>query len=86
MANSADPDQLAASEAKWSGSVLLAKQGISGFSRTRVKQSSRVPLLHVTQEILEEHFPLKWKQTFIEMPINNLIKYKPWFTFLHIAS
>ena len=36
MANSADPDQLASSEANWSGSTLFAKQGISGFSRTRV--------------------------------------------------
>ena len=34
MANSADPDQLASSE-----STLFAKQGISGFSRTRVKVS-----------------------------------------------
>ena len=37
MANSADPDQLAFSEANWSGSTLFAKQEISGFSRTRVK-------------------------------------------------
>ena len=38
MANSADPDQLASSEANWSGSTLFAKQGKSGFSRTRVKK------------------------------------------------
>ena len=37
MANSADPDQLASSEANWSGSTLFAKQGISWLSRTRVK-------------------------------------------------
>ena len=37
MANSAGPDQLASSEASWSGSTLFAKQDISGFSRTRVK-------------------------------------------------
>ena len=37
MANSIDPDQLASSEANWSGSTLFAKQDISGFSRTRVK-------------------------------------------------
>ena len=37
MANSADPDQLASSEANWSGSTLVAKQDISRFSRTRVK-------------------------------------------------
>ena len=36
MANSADPDQLASSEANWSGSTLFAKQGTSRFSRTRV--------------------------------------------------
>ena len=36
MANSADPDQLASSEANWSGSTLFAKKDISGFSRTRV--------------------------------------------------
>ena len=27
MANNADPDQLASSEAKWSGSTLFAKAG-----------------------------------------------------------
>ena len=37
IANSADPDQLASSEANWSVSTLFAKQNISGFSRTRVK-------------------------------------------------
>ena len=41
MANSADPDQLASSEANWSGSTLFAKQDISGFSRTRVKRKNR---------------------------------------------
>ena len=36
MVNSADPDQLASEEANWSGYTLFAKQGISGFSKTRV--------------------------------------------------
>ena len=36
MANSADPDQLASSEANWSGSTLFAEQIISRFSRIRV--------------------------------------------------
>ena len=37
MANSADPDQLASSEANWYGSTLFAQaEGISGFSWTRV--------------------------------------------------
>ena len=43
MANSVDPDQLASSEANWSRSTLFAKQGISGFSRTRVN-------LHMLEE------------------------------------
>ena len=41
MANSADPDQLASSEANWSGSTLFAKKDISGFSRTRVKKTTK---------------------------------------------
>ena len=41
MANSADPDQLASSEANWSGSTLFAKKDLSGFSRTRVKQNHK---------------------------------------------
>ena len=40
MANSADPDQLASSEANLSVSTLFAKHGISGFSRTRVKKNA----------------------------------------------
>ena len=30
MANSVDPDQLASSEANWSGSTLFAKEGYPG--------------------------------------------------------
>ena len=37
MANSVYPDQLASEEANWSGCTLFAKQGISGFSRARIK-------------------------------------------------
>ena len=37
MANSADPDQLASSEANWSGSTLFAKTGHDVFSKRRVK-------------------------------------------------
>ena len=33
MANSADPDQLASSEAKWSGSTLFAKAGYNWFQQ-----------------------------------------------------
>ena len=39
MSNSADPDQLASSEANNLELHWLQKQGISGFSRTRVKIS-----------------------------------------------
>ena len=37
MTNSADPDQLASSEANWSGSTLFAKTGYVVFSKRRVK-------------------------------------------------
>ena len=36
MTNSADPDQLASSEANWSGSTLFAKTGHVIFSKRRV--------------------------------------------------
>ena len=37
MTNGADPDQLAFSEANWSGSILFAKIGHDVFSKRRVK-------------------------------------------------
>ena len=37
MTNRADPDQLASSEANWSGSTLFAKTGHVVFSKRRVK-------------------------------------------------
>ena len=36
MTNSADPDQLASSEANWSGSTLFAKTELVMFSKRRV--------------------------------------------------
>ena len=39
MTNSADPDQLASSEANWSGSALFAKTGHVVLSKRRVKYS-----------------------------------------------
>ena len=35
MTNIADPDQSASTEANWSGTTMLQRKGISGFSRTR---------------------------------------------------
>ena len=40
MTNSADPDQLASSEANWSGSTLFAKTGHDVFSKRSVNKSS----------------------------------------------
>ena len=40
MTNSADPDQLASSEANWSGSTLFAKTRHVVFSKRRVKEAS----------------------------------------------
>ena len=58
MTNSADPDQLASSEANWSGSTLFAKQDISGFSMTGVKFSliveKHVSILHIFYCICQE--------------------------------
>ena len=43
MTNSADPDQLASSEANWSGSTLFAKTGHVLFSKRRVKNLPCLP-------------------------------------------
>ena len=57
MTNSADPDQLASSEANWSGSTLFAKTGHVVFSKRRVKISCVfimcvvLVVLHVTAMI-----------------------------------
>ena len=40
MTNSADPDQLASSEAKWSGATLFVKTGHVVFSKRRVNNLS----------------------------------------------
>ena len=37
MANSADPDQLASSEANWSGSTRFARTGYAVLSKRRIK-------------------------------------------------
>ena len=42
MVNSADPDQLASSEATDLDLHCLQRQGISGFSRTRVKSTNSI--------------------------------------------
>ena len=51
MTNSADPDQLASSEANWSGSTLIAKTGHVMLSKRKVKpvktQSSLCSLIRV---------------------------------------
>ena len=39
MANSADPDQLASSEANWSGSTLFAKEGYIRVQQDKGKRS-----------------------------------------------
>ena len=39
MENSVDPEQMASSEASWSGSTVFSKKNKSGFSTIRVKES-----------------------------------------------
>ena len=48
MTNSADPDQLASSEANCSGSTLFAKTGHVVFSKRRVKVMNKT-LYHAFQ-------------------------------------
>ena len=48
MTNSADPDQLASSEANWSGSTLFAKTGHVVFSKRWVKEDLNLNLLKDT--------------------------------------
>ena len=50
MENSRDPDQLASSEASWSGSTLFSKEDISRFNRTRIKERFVSSLFHCEQE------------------------------------
>ena len=58
MINSADPDQLASSEANWSGSTLFAKTGYVVFSKRRVKlldEWQTVQILircHILQQVI----------------------------------
>ena len=47
MANSADPDQLASSETNLFWIYTVCKDGISGFSRTRVKSVHLAPFLNL---------------------------------------
>ena len=56
MANSADPDQLASSEAKWSGSALFAK----AEHRTKVKISQWETIW--TDSESSKHTDKLWKQ------------------------
>ena len=44
MTNSVDPDQMASSEAIWSGSTLFAKVGVVVKSRIRVKADFEISL------------------------------------------
>ena len=57
MTDSADPDQLASSEANWSGSTLFAKTGHVVFSKRRVKLS--FCLSNITKTCLYNVDPLK---------------------------
>ena len=51
MANSADPDQLASSEAKWSGSTLFAKEGHIRVQQDRVSTFTVKVTLYLKKRI-----------------------------------
>ena len=83
MANGADPDQLASSEANWSGSTLFAKPDISGFSRTWVKADLcfvraccwwDIKTWTLTQTTTVQH-SLKWIHWYIQVDDEPLLTY-----------
>ena len=83
MANGADPDQLASSEANWSGSTLFAKPDISGFSRTWVKADLcfvraccwwDIKTWTLTQTTTVQH-SLKWIHRYIQVDDEPLLTY-----------
>ena len=49
MANSADPDQLASSEANWSGSTLFAKAGYIRVQQDKGNAPYTCKLVHHTK-------------------------------------
>ena len=61
MTNSADPDQLASSEANWSGSTLFAKTGHAVFSKRRVKMPHPILIFsyldYLIQVMIQIHIP-----------------------------
>ena len=62
MTNSADPDQLAASDANWSGSTLFAKTGHDVISKRRVKTGACLTLILLNNLISHTHFLLSANQ------------------------
>ena len=59
MTNSADPDQLASSEANWSGSTLFAKSGHVEFSKRKVKLVCNQNYIIWTNWVHSVHFTIK---------------------------
>ena len=61
MANSADPDQMASSEANWSGSILFAKAGLysgsagQGFNVECVIVTSAIVGLEIGDKFLAQN-------------------------------
>ena len=47
MANYADPDQLASSEANWSGSTLFAKAGSAGLGLIGYEENRILQMIHM---------------------------------------
>ena len=64
MTNSADPDQLASSEANWSGSTLFAKKGYDVFSKRMV---SILSYTSDTSLIILDKLDLTWLPIAYEM-------------------
>ena len=82
MAKSADPDQLASSEAKWSGSTLFAKAGFIWVQQDK-GQADKQAWEKSTDEdkLLKEHFDqvlycLQFRQAFSDTSGSHMYLFK----------
>ena len=70
MTNSADPDQLASSEANWSGSTLFAKTGHVVFSKRRVELKwLKNEVIHISHMWTQERHRPAYLHVYLDLNI-----------------
>ena len=89
MTNSADPNQLASSEANWSGSTLFAKIGLVVFSKRRVNlpiefgycvtMSENIPMdMHLVKILISLYICTVWPKSALCILDNQVCKVSTW--------